>query len=146
MRLVARTFPNYEATLGLFALTRFDIVIDGKNGHLFTRAIRRPKSRYAYNRIGAVFVPRDANSNDLVAHVMEKSAAYRAGIRDGDILVRIGNLDVTKWRTDPKVFPLSRFWSQPAGTQLELSLTRDAELVKATVELTEIFVPRHAHE
>jgi len=141
-----RMVPNYEATLGLFALTRFDIVIDGKNGHLYTRAIQRPESRYAYNRIGAVFVHQDANSNDFVAHVVENSPAYRAGIRNGDILVRVGELDVTKWRTDPKVLPLSRFWSQPAGTQLELSLTRGGELVKATVELTEIFAQRRAHE
>ena len=74
-----------------------------------------------------------------MAHVAEKSPAQKAGIRNGDILLKIGGLDVTKWRTDPKVLPLRRFWIRPAGTKLELSLTRDDKPLKATVELKDIF-------
>jgi hypothetical protein len=132
-------FTNYEATLGLFALTRLDVIIDGKNSSIYTRQIQKPTSRYEYNRIGAVFVPRDIKSNHLVAHVAEKSPAQKAGIRNGDILMKIGDLDVTKWRTDPKVLPLHRFWIRPAGTKLELSLMRDDKPLKASVELKDIF-------
>jgi len=132
-------FTNYEATLGLFALTRLDVIIDGKNSSIYIRPIQKPTSRYQHNRIGAVFVPRDIKSNHLVAHVAEKSSAQKAGIRNGDILLKIGGLDVTKWRTDPKVLPLRRFWIRPAGTKLELSLMRDDKPLKATVELKDIF-------
>lgn len=132
-------FTNYEATLGLFALTRLDVIIDGKNSSIYIRPIQKPTSRYQHNRIGAVFVPRDIKSNHLVAHVAEKSPAQKAGIRNGDILLKIGGLDVTKWRTDPKVLPLRRFWIQPAGTKLELSLMRDDKPLKATIELKDIF-------
>jgi hypothetical protein len=132
-------FTNYEATLGLFALTRLDVIIDGKNSSIYIRPIQKPASRYQYNRIGAVFVPRDIKSNHLVAHVAEKSPAQKAGIRNGDILLKIGDLDVTKWRTDPKVLPLRRFWIRPVGTKLDLSLMRDDKPLKATVELKDIF-------
>lgn len=132
-------FTNYEATLGLFALTRMDVIIDGKNSSIYIRPNQEPTSRYQHNRIGAVFVPRDIKSNNLMAHVAEKSPAQKAGIRSGDILLKIGDLAVTKWRTDPKVLPLSRFWTRPAGTKIELSLMRDDRPLKAIVELKDIF-------
>jgi hypothetical protein len=132
-------FANYQATVGLFALTRLDIIVDGKNSSLYTRPHSKPISKYQYNRLGAVFVPANKKSEHLVAHVAKKSPADRAGVRNGDVLMRVGDLDVTKWRTDPKVLPLSRFWDQPAGNKLKLSLMRDGKLLKIIVELEEIF-------
>lgn len=130
---------DYEATLGLFALTRQDVIIDGKNSALYTRPISNPKKKYQYNRIAAVFVPKNMRSKHLVAHVVEGGPAYQAGIRSGDVLLKINDLNVTNWRTDPKVLPLSRFWERPAGTKLELSLQRDGNTFKVTVKLKEIF-------
>ena len=132
-------FTNYQATLGLFALTRVDIIIDGKNASIYTRTNPKPTSRYQYNRLGAVFVPANIKSDHLVAHVAENSPAQEAGIRNGDVLRKINDLDVTKWRTDPRVFPLSRFWSRPAGTKLELTLARNNNPIKVKVELKELF-------
>ncbi len=132
-------FANYQATLGLFALTRLDIIIDGKNARIYIRTNPKPTSKYQYNRLGAVFVPANMKSDDLVAHVAENSPAQEAGIRNGDALRRIADFDVTKWRTDARVFPLSRFWSRPAGTELELTLARDNTLIKVKVKLKELF-------
>jgi C-terminal processing protease CtpA/Prc len=75
----------------------------------------------------------------LVAHVIQGSPAYEAGVRDGDVLLRIGDLDVTKWRTDPRVLPLSRFWSGPAGTILHLGLKRNGQGLDVEVALQNIF-------
>ncbi len=133
-------FTNYQATLGLFSLTRLDIIIDGKNASIYTRSNPKPTSRYQYNRLGAVFVPANMKRDHLVAHVAENSPAQEAGIRNGDVLRRIGDLDVTKWRTDSRVLPLSRFWSRPAGTELELTLVRDNNHIKVKVKLKELFV------
>ena len=63
-------------------------------------------------------------------------------VRNGDVLLRIGNLDVTKWRTDPTVLPLSRFWEQPAGTRLDLTLRRGEQVLKINVPLRDILSPR----
>ena len=134
-------FKEHQATLGLFALSRLDMVVDGGNGHAYLRAIQKPTRPYNHNRLGAVFVPKDAESNDLVAHVVEGGPAHTAGIRQGDVLLKIGELDATKWRTDPKVLPLSRFWSRPAGTALTLVLRRAEREFDATVELRDILCP-----
>ena len=139
LTLNTSVFANYQATFGLFALTRLDIIVDGKNSSLYTRPHSKPISKYQYNRLGAAFVPANKKSEHLVAHVAKKSPADRAGVRNGDVLMRVGDLDVTRWRTDPKVLPLSRFWDQPAGNKLKLSLMRDGKLLKIIVELEEIF-------
>ncbi|MBU0477891.1 aspartyl protease family protein [bacterium] len=132
-------FKDYEATLGLFALTRLDIIIDGKKGRIYTRPNPKSASQYQYNRFGAVFVPKDMKSNDLIAHVIDGSPAHDAGIRNDDILLSIDDLDATKWRTDPSVLPLSRFWGRPAGTKLKLILKRDKRAFTRVVQLKEIF-------
>jgi len=129
---------SYKATLGLFSLTRFDIIIDSKNNNIYVRPILKPTLKYQYNRIAAVFVPSD-KTDDLVAQVVENGPAYESGIRNGDVLAKIDDLDVTKWRTDPNVLPLSRFFERPAGNKLEMSLLRDGKPFKAIVELKEIF-------
>ena len=134
-----QAIPGLVANFGLFALSRFDVIIDGPAGHFYVRQKENPTSKYKYNRAGAVFVPKDPQSIPLIAHVVKDGPAYQVGIRDGDLLIKIADLDVTKWQTDPNVLPLSRFWEQAAGTKLQLSLTRDDKPYTATVELKEIF-------
>jgi hypothetical protein len=131
----------YVATLGFTALKRLDIILDGKHGVAYLRPKRTQSLPFEYNRLGAVFTPRDLQSNDLIARVIENSPGYNAGIRDGDILLKIGDLDCTKWRTDPKVLPLSRFFTAPAGTKIELTLERGENVFKTTATLRNILPP-----
>jgi hypothetical protein len=135
---------QFTASLGLAALKRLDIIIDGKHGIAYLRPKMTPPLPYEHNRLGAVFVPRNLQSNDLVAHVVDGSPAHKAGIRNDDILLTIGELDATKWRTDPAVLPLSRFWNSPAGTKLELTLKRGDKIFKTTSVLRNILPPDSA--
>jgi hypothetical protein len=129
-------FAGCDAILGLFALSKVQLIIDRNNGVIYTRLIANSSSGYDYNRLGAVFVPQDLQaSNDLTAHVVDGSVASQAGIRNDDVLLKIGDLDVTQWRTNPKVLPLSRFWSQPPGTILKLSLKHNDQPYEVTVTL-----------
>ena len=123
---------RHAATLGLCAVRRLSWVIDTSNGRLYFRGHGSPlgPNAYEYNRLGAVFVP-GGQGDALVAHVVEGSPGHRAGIRQDDLLLRIDDLDVTKWRTDPRVLPLSRFWSRPAGTAIHLGLQRQGEAERA---------------
>jgi len=131
-------FKDHLATLGLFALTRLDVIIDNRNNTIYLKKNRNSKASYPYNRLGAVFVPKDMQGKDLIAHVVEGSPAYSAGIRNRDILLSIDNLDVTKWRTDPRVLPLSRFWKRSADTKLRLSLERNDKRFETIVILKDI--------
>ena len=131
----------YEASLGLAALKRLDFIVDGKEGTAYVRLKHEPPVAYQHNRLGAVFVPPDSTSDNLVAHLATGSPAQRAGICNGDVLLKIGNLDATKWRSDPAVSPLSHFWMQPAGTRLDLTLKRQSATFKTTVMLRQILGP-----
>lgn len=131
-----------DGILGMWGLSCYTWIVDGPAGKIYFRDndLKRVPEKYEYNRLGAVFVPEDIQkTNALIAHVIKDGAAYAAGIRDGDVLLRIGQLDVTKWRTDPNVMPLSRFLEKPAGTQLDLVLMRDNKKMEITVTLEEIF-------
>lgn len=131
-----------DGILGMWGLSCYTWIVDGPAGKIYYKEndlIRRPQE-YQYNRLGAVFVPENIQTtNALVAHVIEDSPACAAGIRDGDELLRIGQLDATKWRTDPNVMPLSQYWEKPAGTIIELVLLRNGEEKKIAVRLKEIF-------
>jgi len=140
---LAKSFPSKkcEATFGLYALNRLNIVIDGRKKKVYIRAVSNPVRHidYEYNRLAAVFVPDSKKGIDLVAHVVEDGPACLAGIRNGDILLKIGELDTTKWKTDPNVLPLSRFWSRPAGTSLNLTIRRNQQTHDFTATLRDIF-------
>jgi hypothetical protein len=134
---------NYEATLGLFALSRFKVILDGPHDVVYLRPRANPTNSYAYNRLGAVFTPRSIRGGPLLARVVKNSPAYEVGVRDGDILTRVGELDATQWQTDPRILPLSRFWSQPAGTPVSISCQRSGTNLNFRIKLREIF-PVHS--
>jgi predicted aspartyl protease len=133
--------PQYTAILGLAAIKRLDFIVDGKRGMAFLHPTKAPFKNYTHNRLGAVFVPIDIQSEDLIAHVVDGSPGEKAGIRGGDILLKIGMLDVTKWRSDPTILPLSRFWEQPPGTKLDLTLRRGTQTLKVNARLRQILPP-----
>jgi hypothetical protein len=126
-----------DIIIGMAALRRLDFVVDGPNQVAFLRPTKQftPSRSYNYNRLGAAFVPRDAKSDDIVAAVLERTPAYEAGLRNGDVLLKIDGLEVEGWRTNTSV--LARIWA-PVGTQLELTLRRNAETFKTKVKLRDI--------
>jgi TPR repeat protein len=133
--------PDHAATLGLFALRRLNVVVDGANGIVYAQPGEGPVPAYPHNQLGAVFSPRDIQSEPLLAHVAPASPADLAGIRNDDVLLKIDDLDATKWRTDSRVMPLRRFWQCPAGTTYKLTLTRGERPYQATVVLKRILAP-----
>jgi hypothetical protein len=135
-------FQRCDAVFGLWAIRQLRLVIDGKGGYLYTKAAANVLPQYPsypFNLAGAVFAPHDMEKGvDLIAHVITNGPAWRAGIRDGDVLLKIGVRKVTNWRTDPTILPLSRFWSQPAGTKHRLTLKRGDQTYETVVTLEDL--------
>ena len=101
-----------------------------------------PRAPYQHNRLGAVFVPGDAKSDDLVAsRVWTAARLMRRGVRNGDVLLKIGGSDATKWRTDTGGAVAVAFWARPAGNKLDLTLKRGSETLQKTVVLKDILGP-----
>jgi hypothetical protein len=132
---------RYEASLGMAALKRLELIVDGRHSVAYLKLKRTPPPPYQHNRLGAVFVPTNPHSDDLIAQVARRSPAHEAGICNGDILLKIGKLDATKWRSDPAIVPLSQFWMQPPETKLALTLRRDSGIYTTIVMLRQILTP-----
>jgi PDZ domain len=133
--------PGYVASLGLRALRRLDVVIDGGAGVAYVRPRTDPPLAFAHNRLGAVFIPRTDQSDELVARVVEGSPAALAGIRNDDQLLAIDHIDVTKWRTQPEILPFSKYWEQDAGRKVVLMLKRGDQTLSTTATLKNILGP-----
>jgi hypothetical protein len=141
---VARSGPGnekrfgarYEGTLGMAALRRLDFTVDGNSSLAYLRAKKTHPSNYDHNRLGAVFVPTGTRTNQAVAWVIEGGPAYEAGVRNGDVLLRVDDVAVTSWSDSW----LSRF-RLPAGTKLKLTLKRDEKIFNTTATLREIVKP-----
>jgi hypothetical protein len=133
---------NSVATLGMEALKRFDLVIDGKKGFAYLHPKEGPPPPYEYNRHGAVFAPTNLEAGNLVASVVAGSPAWEAGIRSGDVLTRVGNMDARNWRKGPIVLSrLPLLLKQPPGTKLELAVMRGEEQIIGHAVLREILSP-----
>lgn len=132
------------AVIGLEGLRRLNITYQAKSGSAYLSPVNRAPQPYVHNMIGAVFVPASLDSDPLVAHVIAGSPAAKAGVRDGDILLKIDQLDVTPWRTTPGILPLRRFFCQAPGTVLHLTLRRGERTFVADVALKTILGPAGA--
>src|SRR5208283_2475928 len=81
--------PHFEGELGLAALKRLDLIVDGGNGRAYLRTKTTAPPPYRHNRLGAEFVPTESPGSELVARVAGGSPAEEAGIRDGDVLLKL---------------------------------------------------------
>lgn len=127
---------KHDATLGLAALSRLDIVVDGIHSVAYLKSRTAPSRPYYYNRLGAGFVPADGDPHKMVATVLSGSPAYEAGVRDGDFLLQVDNRRVAGWTGDWA----SRF-KMPAGTKVRLKLQRNGTNFETTAVLREILHP-----
>jgi tetratricopeptide (TPR) repeat protein len=132
---------GYAATLGIAALKRLDLVIDGKNNVAYLRPKLTPPMAYQHNRLGAVFDRDKSNGNELFARVAPGSPADEAGIHNGDILLEVDQHNVANADMDPFLVPLIFTWDQPPGTKYDLKLQRADKVHEVTVVLRDILKP-----
>ncbi len=132
-----KIFGNPDAVLGFDALCQLDVIIDRRDGYLYTQPVAGRIRYRNYNRLGAVFFPK---GDSLAAHVVQESPAHRAGIREGDVLVKTNGMDCTQWQRGMTVMEgMGKAFRSPAGTCVELMLERKGKPYTVTVELEEIF-------
>jgi S1-C subfamily serine protease len=125
-----------DGTLGLAALSRLELIVDGKNSMAYLQSKTTLPPVYPHNRLAAVFVPTVTHTNEAVALVVPGGPAYEAGVRNGDILLQVDEVRVVGWSYNW----LSRF-GMPAGTKLHLMLQRDGTNFEAVATLRQILPP-----
>jgi carboxyl-terminal processing protease len=100
----------------------------------FDRMQERQTGRYFGIGISIVSV----NGDVTVTSLFEGSPAYRAGIRRGDVIARVGAEDAKGWETEEVVKRVKG----PKGTTVDISIRRPgvAKLIDLTVERDEIHI------
>src|SRR5579859_880628 len=133
---IKRLGDSYEGTLGMAALTRLDMIVDGPSTRVYVRAKKTTPPQYTHNRLAAVFVPSLDYTNAGVARVVKGGPAYESGVRNGDILVAVDDVPVKGWDWSWR----HRFYLR-AGTKLKLTLKRQDKEFQTTATLREILKP-----
>ena len=130
---------NWGVTAGMFALTRWEVILDGPGSAIYIREKANPRTRYtSYSRLGAVFVDKKETNDDVpIARVARGSPAERAGLRNGDELLRVDGKDVSASSYAQAQMALGA----PAGTKVMLELRRDGKTFTTTATLEDILSP-----
>ena len=131
---------EFQAALGIAALRRLDLIVDGPHYIAYLRPRQSSAPPYSHNRAGAVFLPPDFQRTNLFARVLEGSPAYRTGIRDGDEVLKVNGKDVPDWRTYGD--SMESCCESPAGTELRFTLKRGETNFETTVVLHELLGPQ----
>jgi hypothetical protein len=130
-------WPKLEAVLGIEALKHFEIVFDRISNRIYLKKRPYSSEKFPHNRLGATFLPSSLESDSLVGYVLKNSPAYKAGLRSGDILLKIDDTDMTHWKTDPTIWK-REFWEAKPGTKYIIEVERNTRKHKFTVTLEEI--------
>jgi hypothetical protein len=126
-----------DAALGLAALKRLDFIVDGKRGVAYLRPKTTRATPYRHNRSGVVFLPDNSRPDEFVALVGDGSPAYEAGIRTGDVVLEMDEINHTEM-SDIRV--MNRLWMS-AGRKVIIKIRRDGKIFPTTVILRDILVP-----
>ena len=135
------TVDTFDVMLGLAAMRHLDFVIDLKQNYAYVRT-KTSAVPYQHNRLGAVFAPKNLESDDRIAHVVPGSPAYKVGIRNGDLLLKVDGRDATKWRTEPEDPNALGPWERPAGTKTKITYKRNGEVFETEAVLQDILPPK----
>lgn len=129
--------PHYLATFGYRALRRLRLIVDARNGFAYVQPVDPPPPFEPYNRLGAVYVPSPKN-DQVTLRVPARTPAARAGLADGDELLKLGGVDLSHWQHRPGAWPQVELTSQPPGTVLDLTVRRGSRRLTFHPALEEI--------
>ncbi|HEU5396796.1 MAG TPA: aspartyl protease family protein [Verrucomicrobiae bacterium] len=130
-----------EMILGQAALKRLYLIVDRRNGWIYLQPVKAPPRPYQHNRLGAVFLPKDSRSDELIARVAPGSPAFEAGVRNGDVLMKLDGADEAGWRRSTNSVSINSLEEKPAGTRLALELKRGDKIFTTTAVLRNIIPP-----
>jgi hypothetical protein len=121
----------YIATIGIRAFRRLRVIVSTQSNQVLTQSVSPIP---AHNRLGAVFMPRGDDDATLIARVLKDSPAEKAGLKSGDVLLAINDVDFSTPDEDSEKRP-EPFYSLPVGTELTVQVQREGTTHEFLVKL-----------
>jgi hypothetical protein len=122
-----------DGTIGSQLLSRFDLIIDVFSKNFYFKPNRNFKKPFVYNIAGIeVLQTLIQLSYFEVVNVWNDSPAQKAGVKTGDIVLEINNVNIFKY----SLSELRGYFEKPSKRPLQLLLSRDGKkiLVKINME------------
>ena len=141
---VIATFPDKEyyiqgfdkvyrnGTLGGEILSRFRVIFNFIDGYLYLKKNRRFKSSFDYNMSGVVIKAEGLYLNTFkILEVRENSAADKANVKAGDIILSINNSTAHNL----KLNEINGIFNSKANRVIKLELLRDGKVIQTKFKL-----------
>ena len=123
---------EHQGSIGSGILSRFHVLIDYKENYIYLTPNKNFRKKFVYNLSGINII---TPVPDLPLYVVESvdldSPADVAGIREGDVLVKINDKSVSKYSLSEILNQLNTY----SGDKLNLVLSRDSKLYKTKIVL-----------
>ncbi len=122
--------------LGNNLLSRFHMIIDYPREKLYLKATRNYAKPFDFDKSGlTIFAVGHQLNQYYVASVIDGSPADIAGVRVGDIIVKVNNRKTRRMRLQD----ITRKFAQKTGKRIRLVIMRDDEEIKTEFTLNEWF-------
>lgn len=116
-------------------LSRFNVIFDYIRGQLYLKPYRIRQKPFTMDRSGLTIMAYGFELNEyVVKDVLEKSPADKAGIREGDIILKIQGFSSRFYSLDG----LSQVLQRKPGREVRLVLLRDKEVIRKSFLLRDL--------
>ena len=124
--------------IGNLLLERFDVIIDFTKHKLYLKPEKEYNKEFSFDKSGMSIFAFGENFNQYyVKYVVDNSPAAAVDIRPGDVILKVGCWSA-KWYNLKRI---SRKFMGKAGKEITLTLQRDKEKIKRTIQLKDLFDP-----
>jgi len=130
--LEPESYNSRDGLIGNILLERFNIVIDYASAHIYLKPIRNLKKDFKYNLSGMGLISFGPElKNYIVFEVDEGSPAEMAGIKEGDIISKVGILSASRYT----LFELDAKLSKNPGKKIKLEILRGDTIIEKEIVL-----------
>ncbi len=124
--------PNRHGTLGGEVLSRFFLIFDYFNNQLYLKKNNAYSRAFHYNKSGLTVAVEYASLHKFrITKIRAGSAAEQAGIKTGDIILKINGFDGNELDLNK----VNQFFVRRDGATLRFLLDRNGEILKKKIQL-----------
>ena len=121
--------------LGSRVLSRFRVIFDFPNAQLYLKPLRNYNKDFRHDRSGLFLLASGYRLKDItVVGLIKASPAAKAGIKEGDVVIRING----RFKANLSLGMVLGLLQKKAGKKIQLLIERDGMRLKKTFHLQDL--------